>query len=130
VVQHQGEASISFQVTSPPDLGKWQIAVPLTLRTNMAIFALSAKTSERMNISIGSPKASGNGEMLAPGALSSFVGLSTVLESESLIAKGTRISRRGNNNCPDNALVAELIISSDSFGKACASSCSVVIYLR
>jgi hypothetical protein len=133
VVQNVISDTIQLQISAPAGLRNGRIVIPLRLRTNMSRFRLLAKPNTNLlglTISTGMPRASGTGAMLVPGTIESFVNSNTQLQSEALIASGSRISRRGNNRSPDNAIETELVLSADSLGATCRDTCSIMIFMQ
>ncbi|MCU1286056.1 MAG: hypothetical protein JWO13_2406 [Acidobacteriales bacterium] len=128
-----GNGDIELNITWPEKIRKGRISIPLQLRTNMVQFKLTARATEglsEMHAEIGVTQASGSGALVIPGAVESFVGLNSKLSNANVLATGARISRRGNDLCPDNALDTEIVLSSSSLGQVCVSTCSIVLSLK
>src|SRR5437879_5477422 len=101
----------------PKSLLHGKVTVPLVMRTNASHFVLRAKAiGDRVDamLSANHVRTLGDGTLLMPGAAEGFNSQNVALQSGSVIASGSRISRRGSGNNPNNALITDLELSFQS----------------
>lgn len=85
----------------------------LALRTNADRFqlrALQLKATTPVEVALGHVQPSGNGSLVAPGAVAGFAALEAVVltGTEQSVAQGSRISFRGSFASPNNALLVPI----------------------
>ena len=88
------------------------VEVVLALRTNAEGFQLLASNDGAETVISLSPlAASGSGALVAPGAATSFHGLTgrRISGAEEVVASGGRVSAGGRFSSPDNALLVKLV---------------------
>jgi hypothetical protein len=111
-----GSNAVLVKMNVPKSLRHGKIILPVAMRTNSEKFSLLAKVTDPSRnafISASHARAMGDGALLIPGAAEAFSPQMTQAGSGSIIASGTRISRRGNGLTPNNALIADLEVSLD-----------------
>jgi hypothetical protein len=106
--------SVLIKMKIPKSLRHGTVTVPLVMRTNASHFVLRAKpivTPADTTASANHVRTLGDGTLLMPGAAEGFNSHNVALQSGSIVASGSRISRRGSGNNPNNALITDLELS-------------------
>jgi hypothetical protein len=109
-----GFNSVLIKMRVPRSLQHGKVTVPLVMRTNASHYVLRAKAiGDRVDamLSANHVRTLGDGSLLMPGAAEGFNSQNVALQSGSVVASGSRISRRGSGNNPNNALVTDLELS-------------------
>ncbi|MCU1285096.1 MAG: hypothetical protein JWO13_1446 [Acidobacteriales bacterium] len=112
-----GTNAVLVRMKVPKSVRQSKMILPLAMRTNSATFALRARSkdaSAHTLIAAGRARAMGDGALLISGAAEAFTPQTGQMEAASVIASGTRISRRGNGLTPNNGLIADLQVSIDA----------------
>jgi len=106
-----GINSVLIKMNISKSLRRGKVTVPLVMRTNASHYVLRARpvgNQAETTVSANHVRSMGDGTLLMPGAVEAFTSQNVPAQSGSVVASGSRISRRGSGNNPNNALITDL----------------------